>query len=75
VQPDVYRYQLHDLVAISGFYLGDREKEIGMRSAEMVVSACPGDARAAKNLELYRAMRCPPVDHRVGFEVETPSSG
>ena len=67
VQPDVYRYQLHDLVAISGFYLGPREKKAGARSARIVANEHPNDVRAAKNLELYRTMR--PVDHRIGFDL------
>lgn len=75
VQPDVYRFQLHDLVAISGFYLGDEEKKIGARSAQIVVDACPNDVRAQKNLELYRTLLLPPTTHRIGFDGgESPSA-
>ncbi len=69
VQPSIYKYQLHDLVAISGFYLGERERAIGARSARIVADACM-DPRTARNLEMYQALH--PVDHRVGFEPEGP---
>lgn len=51
LNPTVYAYGAHDLVATSAFYVGERAA--GIRSGCRALRAAPGDERVAKNLSFY----------------------
>ncbi|MFT3773505.1 MAG: glycosyltransferase [Minicystis sp.] len=51
VDEAVYTWKLADLVATSGFWIG--EYEVGEAAARQAVRACPGDARLERNLGFY----------------------
>jgi hypothetical protein len=51
VDREVYEWRAADLVAISGFYLGERE--VGRKAATKVAKVLPDDNRVRRNLHFY----------------------
>ncbi len=55
ISRDVYDWQLADIAARSGFYMG--QYEMGERYARQAAAGCPGDAGVAGTVKLYEQRR------------------